>query len=79
MARLGGKRQTNTHTYVGGLVFGEIKAWQKVPGFMLIFIKIILTCNVASAAAEQKVKETAAYRKKETGLYTHECGQATNF
>jgi len=46
---------------------------------MLIFIKIILTCNVASAAAEQKVKETAAYRKSETGVYTHECGQATNF
>jgi len=56
---------------VGGLVFGEIKAWQKVPGFMLIFIKIILTCNVASAAAEQKVKETTTYRVKETGVYTH--------
>jgi len=38
---------------------------------MLIFIKIILTCNVASATAEQKVKETAAYKKSETGVYTH--------
>jgi len=40
---------------------------QKVPGFMLIFIKIILTCNVAAAlaVAEQKVKEIAADRERE--------------
>lgn len=56
---------------------------QKVPGFMLIFIKIILTCNVvaALAVAEQKVKEIAADRERGRRGYTHthECGQATNF
>lgn len=41
---------SHSHTCVSGAVFGEIKAWQKVPGFMLIFIKIILTCNVAAAS-----------------------------
>lgn len=57
-----------THTHIKfALSFGKLKrVGQKVPGFMLIFIKIILTCNVAAAAT--------AHRAQSSGRSTAQAG-----
>jgi len=64
---------SHTHTCVSSVrtdgvatSFGKLKrVEQKVPGFMLIFIKIILTCNVAAGSVHRTTQDEG---KKDEGL-----------
>jgi len=81
---------THTHTCVSSVrtdgvatSFGKLKrVEQKVPGFMLIFIKIILTCNVAAGSVHRTTQDEGKKDERLSGRSTQDSAGsrlATNF